>query len=76
MSDHGKGSDVWHLQRNLANANATIAAKDAEMARLREALTEYGQHRIGCRSKWRAKTGSSDIGPCDCGLDDAIAQKD
>ena len=39
---------------------------------LKQALREYGKHKPGCASGWRASTGSSEIGPCDCGLDAAL----
>lgn len=36
-------------------------------------LASFCKHKPGCASGWRASTGSSQIGPCDCGLDAAIA---
>lgn len=48
----------------------------AERDRLVTALATFGQHKRGCASQWRAETGSSSqIGPCDCGLADAISGK-
>lgn len=40
------------------------------------ALLRYGRHEPGCASQWRAATGSSQIGPCDCGLSAAIESEE
>lgn len=53
-------------------ANDRWGAAEGRIVALRAALATYGQHKRGCASKWRAATGSSEIGPCDCGLDAAL----
>jgi len=49
-----------------------VVALTRERDALRAALVLYGKHKPGCASGWRAATGSSQIGPCDCGLDQVI----
>lgn len=57
LREHGLA--VWRLHAEA------IAAQ-------REALLTYGKHKPGCTSGWRAATGSSEVGPCDCGLAAAL----
>jgi hypothetical protein len=47
---------------------------EAQRDELLLALATYGKHKAGCASGWRAATGSSQIGPCDCGFAAAIAK--
>lgn len=51
-----------------------IGRLTAQRGELLTALLTFGKHKPGCASGWRAATGSSQIGTCDCGLGAAIAK--
>lgn len=58
------------LRRLTETAHEWRVQRDELLA----ALATYGKHKPGCASGWRAETGSSRIGPCDCGLAAAFAK--
>ena len=56
-------------------AKADLVALRHERDALLVALAQFGQHRPGCASQWRAATGSRQSGPCDCGFLAATTMK-
>src|SRR3990167_5068086 len=63
--------------RQVATIEAELRAVADEARRVQReqdavALATYGKHKPGCAARWRAATGSSQLGPCDCGLAAAI----
>ena len=61
-----KAENAEHQQRRAA-MELCIQARDATVAKLREALDDYAEHQSGCG-------GPLDDGPCSCGLDEALQQ--
>ncbi len=57
-------STCVHLARQLAAAREELAATSERLRVVSEALKTYGGHDHRCASK---------VGPCDCGLRDALA---
>ena len=67
----------WHdmTRRREDRTMAERTALRTEVARLREALAEYGQHVIGCALRTASYAPEAErVGmPCDCGFDAALA---
>lgn len=65
--------DTCDCSGKAINDGVTLAVNLLDrIETLEQALLQYGKHKPGCACQWRAATGSSAIGPCDCGLDAAL----
>ena len=58
-------------QRVIAKAHARISSLEAEVARLREGLRKYGEHKEGCPEVDREE--SRFLSVCTCGLDSLLS---